>query len=463
MNPRLTLQLHNTATRKLEPVPHHNGRVTIYTCGPTVYDRATLGNLRTMLFYDWVVRALRWLGYSPERTMNYTDVGHLVSDADEGEDKLAKRAAERRSTAWEVAAENIALFENDSRALNLLPADHQLRATDEISRMIHLVQQLEDKGYTYRTSDGIYFDTGRFPAYGQLAGLDLAGQQAGARVEVNEEKRRPMDFALWKFSLDEATRDMEWDSPWGRGFPGWHLECSAMAMKTLGETIDLHLGGIDLLPVHHENEVAQSEVATGKPFVRHWAHGEHLLVDGQRMGKSLGNFYTLAEVVDRGFSPLDFRYLAAQTHYRSKQNFTWEALMAAKQARQRLARRLSSLPTDEAEGDVPLREKIDQALGRDLDLPATLAAAWEMVGSAVPPSRALLLEIDRKVWGFDLSELTEEQPLPAELRTLVEQREQARSARDWARADELRDKLAAAGVAVEDTVSGSKITYEPRT
>ena len=453
--------LYDSAARVVRPVPHQSGRVTIYSCGPTVYDRATIGNLLTMLFYDWVTRGLRWAGYAPERTMNYTDVGHLVSDADEGEDKLAKKAAQTRRTAWQVADECIKNFEADTTALNIIRPDHLLRATDEIGPMINLIQRLEERGHTYRIEDGIYFDTSTYPGYGSVAHLDLAGQQAGARVAVAEGKRHPADFALWKFSPADEQRDMEWDSPWGVGFPGWHIECSAMAMKTLGETIDLHLGGIDLLPVHHENEAAQCEAATGQVFARHWTHAEHLLIDNQRMGKSLGNAYTLDTLREHGFSPLDFRYLAAQAHYRAKLNFTWDALAAAAQGRLRLAKKLASLPADEQPADELLAKQVTEAVADDLNLASALAAVWQAVGSDNPPSRAFVADLDRRLFGFGLTDL-DSPTLPDDLQAKFDERERARQNRDWATSDRLRDELAAEGVKVEDGATGSTYTYDQK-
>jgi cysteinyl-tRNA synthetase len=459
MSELMNFNLYDSAARVKRPVPHQGARVTIYSCGPTVYDRPTLGNMRTMMFYDWVARSLRWLGYQPERTMNYTDVGHLVSDADEGEDKLAKKAAQTRQTAWQVAEANIKLFDEDAAALNILPPEHLLRATEEIAPMINLIKRLEERGHTYQIEDGLYFDTSTYPGYGSVAHLDLEGQQAGARVAVAAGKKHPADFALWKTSPKDQKRDMEWESPWGVGFPGWHIECSAMAMKTLGETIDLHLGGIDLLPVHHENEAAQSEAATGQPFVRHWTHAEHLLIDGQRMGKSLGNSFTLDVVQAHDFTPLDYRYMAAQTHYRAKMNFTWEGLAAAAQGRQRLAKKVAALSADAQPADGELASRVTAAVADDMNLSAALAAVWQAVNSEQPPSRPFVLDLDRRLFGFSLDD-SADIPLPPDLQAKFDEREAARQNKDFATSDRLRDELAAAGVKVEDGPEGSTFTYD---
>jgi len=325
--------------------------LSVYSCGPTVYNEATLGNWRTFLMYDFLVRALRFGGQEVVWGMNYTDVGHLTSDADTGEDKIAKQAKLERKSAIEVANENIKKFEIDMKKLNIQNPDKIYRATDCVEEMKKLIEQLAEKEFTYQTSDGIYFNTKQFNKYGELSNLDLAGIKEGARVEKNEEKKNATDFALWKFSPKGEKRDMEWENPLGiegKGFPGWHIECSVMAMKlTSGKTVNLHLGGIDLLSPHHQNELAQSEAATGKKFVDIWMHIEHLLVDGKRMGKSQGNAYTLQDLKKKNFSPLDYRYLICQTHYRKKQNFTWQALEAAKSGRKKLEEILAA---DKSEG-----------------------------------------------------------------------------------------------------------------
>ncbi len=436
----------------------------MYLCGPTVYNPLTLGNWRTYLLGDLVHRALVFFGYDVTHVSNITDVGHLVGDGDVGEDKLEREAAKTGRTAWEIARHYEATYVEGMRAFNMLPLTVMPRATEHIAEQIALVQQLERNGFTYRTSDGIYFDTGKFADYGRLSGQSLDEKRAGARVEEHPEKRHPADFALWKFAADGVKRQMEWDSPWGIGFPGWHIECSAMSAKYLGQTFDLHLGGIDLLPVHHENEIAQSEAASGQPFVRHWLHGEFLLVDGGRMGKSLGNAYTLQDLAERGFSPMDYRYFCLGAHYRSKLNFTWDALEAAKQAQARL--KAAFLSWAQGEGVLPVLEYVTafrEALEDDLNLPKAMAVVWETVKSAASPEekRATLLAMDG-VLGLGMATWTQDVvEVPPEIHALAERRWSARAAKDWAESDRLRDALAEAGWVMQDGKEGYALL--PRT
>lgn len=453
-----TANWYDTASRTLMEIPHTAETLRVYGCGPTVYSTATLGNHRTNITYDLARRGLEWLGYAVSFATNYTDVGHLTDDADSGDDKLAVQAQKERSTAWDVATQTIAAFEADLAALHIRRPTKTMRATDHIAAMIALIQDLEKAGHTYRTSDGIYFDTSTFPTYGAVAHLDLAGLQEGARVEKNPEKRHPTDFALWKFSPKDAKRDMEWESPWGVGFPGWHIECSAMSMEELGPTLDLHMGGIDLLPTHHTNEVAQSESATGKPFVKHWLHIEHLLIDGARMGKSEGNAYTLADVRAKGFDPLDFRYLTFLTHYRKKLNFTWESLGAAAAARRRLQPYLTQQV--DTNPDQAVLERWQQHIANDLDMPGLLAAIWEYCASdAVDAVKAATVQVVNTAL-LDIADAPEGTVLdvPESVRALVAQRDEARAARDFTAADALRDHIYEAGYILEDTVGGSVIT-----
>lgn len=347
----MTLKLYNTLTRHLDDFQPQSktGKVTLYTCGPTVYNYLTVGNWAAYIYWDTLVRVLLLNGYLPERVMNITDVGHLVSDEDDGEDKLQKGARREGKTAWEVAEFYAEDFLNGMEKLGLLLPEHVVKATDYIEQQLALVRTLQQKGYTYQITDGIYFDTSKFPTYADFAELDLAGQRAGARVAYDPEKRHPSDFALWKFTPKNERRDMEWetpadlldseqastqkDSPTKMGFPGWHLECSAMAMSLLGDTLDIHTGGIDHIPVHHTNEIAQSESASGKIFSNYWLHNNHLKVDGTKISKSLGNGYTLQDLETKGYQPLDYRMFILQSHYQTEGNFTWENLDAAKNRR----------------------------------------------------------------------------------------------------------------------------------
>src|SRR3990167_2282231 len=330
------MRLYSTAGREVSEFKPLSQTVGIYICGPTVYDFSHLGHARTYINSDILVRSLNWLNFKTKVVMNVTDVGHLTSDADEGEDKVAKKAQAEKKTAWEIAKFYEADFWQMFDQLNIRRSDKVTRATEYIPQMIDLIKKLEAKGFTYKLSDGIYFDTGKFPDYGKMARLDLANLKAGARVEANKDKKNITDFALWKLTPKGVKRDMEWDSPYGLGFPGWHIECSAMSVSELGETLDIHAGGVDHIPVHHTNEIAQSEAATGKQFVKFWFHSNILEVDGQKMSKSLNNFYRLTDVIAKGFDPLSLRYLYLTAHYRTKMNFIWEGLTAAAEAYRKL-------------------------------------------------------------------------------------------------------------------------------
>jgi cysteinyl-tRNA synthetase len=463
------MQLFNTASRTVEVfTPSDDNRVTLYTCGPTVYSEPLLGNWVAYVRWDILVRTLKLNGYIPLRVMNITDVGHLVSDGDDGEDKMEKGARREGTTAWEVADRYTNRFLEGMMQLNLLPPEILAKATEHIAEQIDLITRLEAGGHTYRIDDGIYFDTATFPAYASFAGLDLKAMQAGARVAYNQQKRNPSDFALWKFSPAESSRDMEWESPWGKGFPGWHIECSAMALKYLGETIDIHTGGIDHIPVHHTNEIAQSEAATGKPFARYWLHANFLLIDGTKISKSLGNGHTLADLVEHGFSAQAFRMFVLQSHYRSESNFTWENLEAANN---RLSRWRSSaaLRHQLGAGTTPskaVQAAIDEAtnaLSHDLGTPQALQTAETALDFIEQDSDATTADVDATLTfmddalGLDLRATTPE--LPAELHALMSERAEAREQKDWKRSDELRDTLSSSGVGINDGPNGSRWYY----
>ncbi len=454
------MKLFNSVTRsKEEFTPTKKDFVTLYTCGPTVYDYAHIGNLRSFLFYDVLRRALEANGFDTNHVMNITDVGHLTDDADQGEDKMEKGATREGKTVWEVAKFYENAFHDDIKELNILPATQRPRATDHIEEQLKMVQELEDKGFTYQTSDGVYFDTSKFPDYGKMARLDIAGQQEGARVEKNREKRNATDFALWKFSPKDEQRAMEWDSPWGVGFPGWHLECSAMARKYLGKTLDIHTGGVDHMPVHHTNEIAQSEAANGQPLARWWMHGEFLLINEGRMGKSLGNFITLGDLKEKGYDPLAYRYFVLTAHYRSKLNFTWETLSKAQAAYSKLVYLASSWgePTTPS---TELLNKFNAAVADDLRLPEAMAVLWEAVKSdeADGVKAATVFEMDRvlglnlKRRGQDLRERIEK--AGKKMEKLLAKREAARADKDYEKADAMREKIRQLGFAVEDTEVG---------
>jgi cysteinyl-tRNA synthetase len=447
--------IYNTLTRKLEEfAPVKKNHAGIYTCGPTVYNYAHLGNLRTYIFEDVLKRVLYLNGYKVKHIMNITDVGHLTSDADEGEDKIEKGAAREGKTAWEIADFYTDAFKKDLSELNILPPDIYCRATDHIKEQINLVKKLEKNGFTYKTTDGIYFDTSRLPDYGKLAGSGKRELKAGARVDLGE-KKNITDFALWKFSPANKKRQMEWPSPWGTGFPGWHLECSAMSVKYLGQPFDIHCGGIDHIPVHHTNEIAQSEAANGKPLANYWLHGEFLITGAEKMAKSAGNFLTLASVKENNISPLAYRYFVLQTHYRKQLNFSWDALSAAQNGLNHLCRLLPDLP-DKGENK-NLSEKFSESINNDLDIPAALAIVWQAVRER-KISRKQLFKFD-EVFGLRLAEFKEEKiELSDEAKELVRARNEARAQKQWSQSDALRKQLEEMGFVVEDTKEGTKIT-----
>jgi cysteinyl-tRNA synthetase len=456
----MPLRLYNSLTRtKEELVPLAPPNVGLYTCGPTVYNYQHVGNYRTYIFEDVLVRALKLLGFAPKRVMNVTDVGHLASQGDEGEDKMELGAAREGKTAWEIAKFYTDAFLTDIAALNILPADVLCRATDYIPEQIALVKRLEDKGFVYKTSDGLYFDTSKLPDYGKLMSKEhLEGLKSGARVEANPEKKNVTDFALWKFAPKDKKRQMEWDSPWGTGFPGWHLECSAMAMKFLGETFDVHCGGIDHVTIHHTNEIAQSEGATGKPFVRVWLHGEFLLMNNAKMAKSAGGFVKLSDLVEKGFSPLDYRYHCFTAHYRKQLDFTWESLESSKISRRRLAESVRALAAEPAKpGCAEYSARFRDALSDDLNMPAALAVVWDALKSDLPGgSKRTFMEEAESVLALDLFKPEEAAAVPPEVAALVEQRAAARAAKNFAESDRLRAAIEALGWLVEDVKGGQK-------
>ncbi|MEI7512723.1 MAG: cysteine--tRNA ligase [Candidatus Uhrbacteria bacterium] len=457
------LKLWNTATRSLEEFkPINKDEVGLYTCGPTVYQPATIGNLRSYLFEDVLKRTLELFEYRVHHVMNITDVGHLVGDGDVGEDKVEKSAVKEGKSAWDIAKMYEGRFTDDLERLNVIVPSGKDRphATDYIEEQIELIELLEKKGFTYHTSDGIYFDTIRFDGYGKLSGQKLEDKEAGARVEVNTEKHHPADFALWKFSPVGEKRQMEWDSPWGIGFPGWHIECSAMSEKLLGQPFDIHCGGVDHIPVHHENEIAQSEAAYGKPLANYWMHNEFLLIDGGRMGKSLGNAYTLDDVIVKGFDPLAFRFFCLGAHYRSKLNFTWEGLEGAQNALRKLQHIARALPLVGATHASPLHEGFADAMADDLNTPKALAVMWDLLNSTVSDEEksAALMEIDR-VFALGLDQIIGKKiEIPAEIIALADERVKAREQKDWKKSDELRDAIKVKGWIVEDTKEGYQVT-----
>jgi cysteinyl-tRNA synthetase len=454
----MKLRLYDTYTRSVrEFEPLHSPEVGMYTCGPTVYDFAHVGNLRTYVFEDILRRALEFNGYRVRHVMNITDVGHLTSDADTGEDRMEKGSRRTGKSAWEIAELYTEEFKKDLRRLNILEPTIWCRATDHIAEQIATIRCIEEKGFTYRTSDGIYFDTSKLPDYGHLARLDVAGLQAGTRIEMGE-KRHVTDFALWKFSPPGQKRQMEWDSPWGVGFPGWHIECSAMSAKYLGEYFDIHCGGEDHITVHHPNEIAQTEACFGTRLANFWMHGYFLQIDDARMGKSVGNFLRLQDLIDRGYDPLVWRYFCLGAHYRTKLNFSWEALDAAVTAFQRLRTAVHEWGEPSRASEEHLR-RFTEFVNDDLSIPRALALTWDLGRSALPAAvrKATVLQFDA-VLGLRLAEWAPaEEPVPDEIAVLVEERKRARAQRRWKDADTLRARIQAAGFDVEDTAEGPRI------
>jgi cysteinyl-tRNA synthetase len=458
--------LYNTLSHQVEEFkPIDPPRVTMYTCGPTVYDWAHLGHMRTYTNTDVLRRALTWAGFKVFQVMNITDVGHLTSDADTGEDKMEKGARREGKSVWEIAKFYTKDFFATTDGLNIKRPDQVCRATDHIQEQIDLVKKLEEKGYLYRTERGLYFDTGKLSDYGKLTNLRPDQLLEGARVEPVPGKRNPTDFAVWLFSPGDKKRQMEWDSPWGKGFPGWHLECSTMSMKYLGETIDIHTGGIDHIPIHHTNEMAQSEAATGKPFVRYWFHNAFLLVEGKKMSKSKGNFFRRQDVLDRGFELLDLRYLFLTAHYRSEMNFTWEALEGARVALGKLRQEVLAWKEENKEGGEQSQaylDKFTKAVASDLDIPKAMVVLWRLVKDAkLSPADKLatLLKFDL-VMGLGLGGV-EPIRIPDEVQGMLEKRENFRKQGKWQEADKVRAKIEKRGFLIEDTPKGPKL--RPRT
>ncbi len=458
----MDLRLYNSLSRKVEVFkPLNPDVVTMYLCGPTVYNFVSIGNYRTYALGDFLHRTLLYRGYKVRFIMNLTDVGHLsgdnLGDADTGVDRMELAAAREGKSATAIADFYIKDFKEGLRKLNILYPTKFTRATAYIAEQIQLIQELEKLGYTYRTSDGIYFDTSKFPSYGELSGVRPDKLQEGARVAVNPEKRNATDFALWKFSPKDSTRWQEWDSPWGRGFPGWHIECSAMCMAELGETVDLHLGGEDLRMIHHQNEIAQSESATGKQFVRYWMHGAFLLVDGGKMSKSLNNVYTLSDIEARGYSSMDLRYFYMSAHYRTQLNFTWDALSASHSALDRLYGLISGYGDASGNLSDAFVSQFEDALYDDLNFPKVLSVVWDLIRSdeADDVKVSTLLHFD-KVLGLGLEDHVSFE-IPQEVLNMARTRAQYRKNGIWDKADALRKQIEAKGFLVEDTPGSFKL------
>ncbi len=454
----MPLKLYDTYTRSVrEFEPLHPPEVGMYTCGPTVYDYAHIGNLRTYIFEDVLRRALAFNGYVVKHVMNITDVGHLTSDADTGEDRMEKGSQRTGLTAWEIAEMYTREFQADMERLNIQQPAIWCRATDHIAEQIETVQCIEAQGFTYRTSDGIYFDTAKLPDYGYLGRLDIEGLQSGARVERGE-KRNITDFALWKFSPEGQQRQMEWDSPWGVGFPGWHIECSAMSAKYLGPFFDIHCGGEDHITVHHPNEIAQTQACHGTRLANFWLHGYFLQIDQARMGKSAGNFLRVQTLIEQGYDPLAYRFMCLGAHYRSRLSFSWDVLEGAQTALNRLRAAAYSWG-EPGIVDEDYIDKFADHVNDDLNMPRVLALAWDLVKSDLPDAtkKATLLFFDQ-VMGLRLAEWAPvEEAIPDAIMALVEQRTVARKEKRWQDADALRAQVTEAGYEIEDTPQGPRV------
>lgn len=459
------MKLYNTLSRQVEELkPLNPPTVTVYTCGPTVYDYSHIGHWFNYVRMDMLIRTLKANNYQTKWVMNITDVGHLVSDADDGEDKLEKGARREGKTAWEVAQFYTEDFLNGLDQLNILRPDFIVKATDHIKEQQALIKTLEEKGYTYKISDGIYFETAKFADYAKFARLDLEEQNAGARVEVNQEKHSPNDFALWKFSPTDHQRDMEWDSPWGKGFPGWHIECSAMSMKYLGNTLDIHTGGIDHIPIHHTNEIAQSQAATDQPLANYWFHSNHVLIDDQKISKSLGNTIHISDIIEKGYSAEVLRFLILESNYRSQSKFSWESLEAAKTrlgdlyALAALIWQVDSNSTLTYDFQKVYTVVLDH-LSNDINTPLVLAYLSGVVSdlsnqalnqTAANQLKQLLIKLD-SLLGLKLSAIKD---ITDDQKQLIAKRSEARANKDWTTSDKLRDELKMQGIAISDEANG---------
>ena len=455
----MNIYFYNTLTKKKEKFePIDKKEIRMYSCGPTVYKDATIGNMRTNIFQDVLRRVLRYNGYKIKHAMNITDVGHLVSDGDDGEDKMLKSAREENKSPLEIAKYYTDLFFNDLKLLNIETPEIVCKATGHISEMLEYVKKLIENGYAYEASTAIYFDVSKLDEYGILSGIKLEEQKSGARVNVDPEKRNPADFALWIKAPENHL--MKWDSPWGPSYPGWHIECSAMGQKYLGEQFDIHTGGIDLIPTHHENEIAQSKGMCGKIPARYWMHGEYLLIDGGKMSKSLGNVYLIKDFISRGYDPLVYRLFSYSCHYRNKLNFTWDGIEAASKSLERLKNgyKLHLDGNDNVEDEIikEFEERFHQAINDDLNMPSAMGIVWEVVRfDKKSPKLAELLKKFDSILGLKIDkENNKEENIPEEILKLIEKRKQARENKDWNESDRIRDEIQSKGYQIKDMPSG---------
>lgn len=462
----MEIKLTNTLGRKKEVFkPIENKTVKMYTCGPTVYNYAHIGNLRAYVFADLLRRVFEANGYKVKEVINITDVGHLTSNQDEGEDKVEKEAEKEGKSVWEIANFYTKAFFEDLESLNIEPATIYSKATEHIADMIEFIKKLEKKGYTYLAEGNVYFDTSKFKDYGKMAGLNLSPEAAESRVEQDPNKKHPFDFVLWFTKYKYKSHEMQWDSPWGKGFPGWHIECSAMASKYLGEHIDIHTGGIDHIPVHHTNEIAQSEAAFGHKWVNYWLHNDFLVIkNGEKMAKSTGQFIRLQTIIDKGYDPMDYRYYLLGGHYRSQMLFSWEALDHARNSLNRMKTKVAEL-LDEVKESKELSTKASEyknnfleAVNDDLNTAKTLAILWEILDSKElkPTDKLKLAKFADSIFGLELLTIKKEE-IPANIEELAKKRQSARENGNFQEADELRKEIEAKGYEVLDSKEGYKI------
>ncbi|MCK5332519.1 cysteine--tRNA ligase [Candidatus Parcubacteria bacterium] len=455
----MTLKLYDTYTRKIRDFKSiQKNKITMYNCGPTVYDFVHIGNYRTYLMADFIRRTFEYFNYDVKQIKNITDVGHLTQDDIEaGEDKMLKAARRENKSPYDIARFYENIFLADEKKLNILPAYKFTRATEYINEMIAMIEKLIEKDYAYESNGNVFFAVGKFENYGKLSGNTLENLKTGSRLEAHPDKRDSHDFALWlKASPDHL---MQWDSPWSKGYPGWHIECSAMSTANLGNTIDIHTGGEDNIFPHHEDEIAQSEGATGKKFVNYWLHGRHLLVDGKKMSKSKGNFYKLSDIEKKGLEPLSFRYLCLTTHFQSQLNFTWQSLEASQSALNKLFEFVRSAKEKRGKIIKEYEAKFNNALENNLDTPRALAITWEMIKSknhSIGDKKITLLKFD-DFFGFDLNTATIEDEIPAEIERLTEQRNEARKNKDWSMSDKLRAEIESKGFILKDTTENTTV------
>ena len=461
----MDIYLYNTLTRKKDKFePIDKKEVKIYSCGPTVYKDATIGNMRTNIFQDVLKRMMIYNGYNVKHVMNITDVGHLVSDGDDGEDKMIKSAKEENKTPKEIAEHYTKLFFDDLKDLNIKTPEIICKATEYISEMLEYVKKLIENGYAYETSTAIYFDVSKLDQYPVLSNHKLEEQKAGARVEVDLEKKNPYDFALWIKAPENHL--MKWDSPWGPSYPGWHIECSAMSRKHLGEQFDIHTGGIDLIPTHHENEIAQSKGISGKIPARYWIHGEYLLINGGKMSKSLGNVYLLKDIKEKGYDPLVYRILCYTCSYRNKLNFTWEGIEAASKTLERLRNGYKCningtdiLNNEDLQELERLEEEFHKAINDDMNMPLAMSFVWKVIkfNKKSPEVAKILLKFD-SVLGIEIDKEDTVINIPVEVLNLAKDRQQARKQKDWTESDRLRDEIKKLGFEIKDSKEGFELT-----